>query len=193
MGRCFHSTASQKHKNLWYIWKTQHVYPTHGNDNEIILREKKWCFFYVRNKKYLISLRTNRTIDAGYWKATRKDKEIFRGKSLVRMKKTIVFYEGRTPKGEKTNWIMHKYRLEVEFSLHNLPQKAKVFFFSLRFPLFSFILLCFLLWLIKHKCFSLDPMPSSRKLILPWYIFTNWGIYLWDLITKLPRNTTHWA
>ncbi|XP_057519925.1 NAC domain-containing protein 92-like [Amaranthus tricolor] len=27
------------------------------------------------------------------------------------MKKTLVFYLGRSPKGEKTNWIMHEYRL----------------------------------------------------------------------------------
>ncbi|PWA45270.1 No apical meristem (NAM) protein [Artemisia annua] len=57
-------------------------------------------------------LRTNHATVAGYWKTTGKDKEIFRGGVLVGMKKTLVFYRGRAPKGEKTNWVMHKYRLE---------------------------------------------------------------------------------
>ncbi|KAE8719741.1 NAC domain-containing protein 77 [Hibiscus syriacus] len=75
--------------------------------------EKEWYFFNLRDRKYPTGLRTNRATEAGYWKTTGRDKEIFRaGGVLVGMKKTLVFYKGRAPRGEKSNWVMHEYRLE---------------------------------------------------------------------------------
>jgi len=40
------------------------------------------------------------------------------------MKKTLVFYTGRAPRGEKTPWVMHEYRLEGKLP-PNLPRSAK--------------------------------------------------------------------
>ncbi|XP_020088854.1 NAC domain-containing protein 48-like [Ananas comosus] len=72
--------------------------------------EKEWYFFSPRDRKYPNGSRPNRAAGSGYWKATGADKPIGSPKP-VGIKKALVFYTGKAPKGEKTNWIMHEYRL----------------------------------------------------------------------------------
>eukprot|EP00262_Sarcandra_glabra_P005344 TRINITY_DN16821_c0_g1_i1.p1 TRINITY_DN16821_c0_g1~~TRINITY_DN16821_c0_g1_i1.p1 ORF type:complete len:295 (+),score=21.30 TRINITY_DN16821_c0_g1_i1:56-940(+) len=72
--------------------------------------EKEWYFFSPRDRKYPNGSRPNRAAGCGYWKATGADKPIGKPKPIG-IKKALVFYAGKAPKGEKTNWIMHEYRL----------------------------------------------------------------------------------
>ncbi|KAB2041398.1 hypothetical protein ERO13_D02G126800v2 [Gossypium hirsutum] len=73
--------------------------------------EKEWYFFSPRDRKYPNGVRPNRATVSGYWKATGTDKAIYSGSKYVGVKKALVFYKGKPPKGLKTDWIMHEYRL----------------------------------------------------------------------------------
>ena len=76
-----------------------------------IFGEKEWYFFSPRDRKYPNGSRPNRVAGSGYWKATGTDKVITTEGRKVGIKKALVFYVGKAPKGSKTDWIMHEYRL----------------------------------------------------------------------------------
>ncbi|ESQ30141.1 hypothetical protein EUTSA_v10011676mg [Eutrema salsugineum] len=90
--------------------------------NKAIFGEKEWYFFSPRDRKYPNGSRPNRVAGSGYWKATGTDKIISTEGKKVGIKKALVFYIGKAPKGTKTNWIMHEYRL-IESSRRNGSSK----------------------------------------------------------------------
>ncbi|KAK8518667.1 hypothetical protein V6N13_018054 [Hibiscus sabdariffa] len=76
--------------------------------------EREWYFFVPRDRKHGSGGRPNRTTENGFWKATGSDRKIVslsEPKRVIGLKKTLVFYKGRAPRGSKTDWVMNEYRL----------------------------------------------------------------------------------
>ena len=103
-------------------------------------RDAQWYFFARLDRKVAGAgaggrggpgNRNNRATPRGYWKTTGKDREVCHRGKAVGMKKTLVFHAGRAPKGERSNWVMHEYRLldadgpqvVLFFSLSSHPPK----------------------------------------------------------------------
>lgn len=75
-----------------------------------------------RDRKHSNGGRPNRTTEHGFWKATGSDRKIVslsEPKRVMGLRKTLVFYEGRAPRGSKTDWIMNEYRLPDNYVLNN--------------------------------------------------------------------------
>ncbi|XP_043706897.1 NAC domain-containing protein 82-like [Telopea speciosissima] len=78
----------------------------------------EWYFFCPKYRKYSNGPRTNRATEHGYWKTTGVDKLICHNSETVGKRKTLVFHEGRAPRGRKTNWVMYEYRLDDKNLVH---------------------------------------------------------------------------
>lgn len=113
---------------FWYLFTWTEICRIGTED------QNEWYFFSHKDKKYPTGTRTNRATAAGFWKATGRDKAIYSKHDLIGMRKTLVFYKGRAPNGQKSDWIMHEYRLETE---ENGTHQASSQIFYLNFLIFK--------------------------------------------------------
>jgi hypothetical protein len=117
--------------------------------------ENEWYFFTPRDRKYPNGVRPNRATVSGYWKATGTDKAIYSGSKYVGVKKALVFYKGKPPKGIKTDWIMHEYRITDS---RKIPKKQmgsmRVSLYCLCY-IFNFQEFGHVFWLIDDHCLCL--------------------------------------
>ncbi|KAL3721475.1 hypothetical protein ACJRO7_033903 [Eucalyptus globulus] len=90
-------------------------------------RDLKWYFFCPRKKKYATGARTKRSTVYGYWKTTGKDKPVINNCKTVGMKRSLVFQRlGGEKKTERTDWMMHEYRLVEDLKSEGVAQDTFV-------------------------------------------------------------------
>ncbi|KAL5710547.1 hypothetical protein ACHQM5_021095 [Ranunculus cassubicifolius] len=71
---------------------------------------EQWFFFCPRQEREARGGRPNRITGSGYWKATGSPGFVFANNRIIGVKKTMVFYEGKAPSGNKTKWKMIEYK-----------------------------------------------------------------------------------
>ncbi|KAL6543411.1 hypothetical protein OROHE_010033 [Orobanche hederae] len=74
-------------------------------------KDLEWFFFCPREKKYASGVRVKRATENGYWKTTGKDRPVRHNDKTVGTVKTLVFHLGHAPQGERTDWVLHEYRI----------------------------------------------------------------------------------
>ncbi|XP_074321031.1 NAC domain-containing protein 82-like [Silene latifolia] len=90
-------------------------------------RDLNWYFLCPRSKKYPNGGRANRATVHGYWKSTGNDRTVNYKNRPVGKIKTLIFHRGKPPKGDRTDWVMHEYRLEDKALLEQgVPQDSYV-------------------------------------------------------------------
>ncbi|KAF8111214.1 hypothetical protein N665_0076s0202 [Sinapis alba] len=91
--------------------------------------KEQWLFFVPRQEREARGGRPSRTTNSGYWKATGSPGPVFTPDYReIGVKKTMVFYIGKAPKGRKTKWKMNEYKaIDESASVSNIPKMRHEF------------------------------------------------------------------
>jgi hypothetical protein len=74
-------------------------------------RDNEWYFFTPISRKYVNRFRPNRPAHNGYWKARMSSPIKDKNNEVVGYRKSMEFYEGIHPNGNKTEWKMMEYTI----------------------------------------------------------------------------------
>lgn len=88
-----------------------------------------WYFFCPKMRKYPKGNRENRATPIGRWKPSGKDRPVLSGSRLVGTRKCLIYYVRRAKKEERTDWVMHEFRLSEE-EIQRLKAKQNDFVLS---------------------------------------------------------------
>ncbi|XVF76163.1 hypothetical protein PTKIN_Ptkin13bG0244100 [Pterospermum kingtungense] len=123
-----------------------------------LYKDPEQCFFFIpRQESEARGGRPKRLTDSGYWKATGSPGYVYSFNSRpIGVKRTMVFYTGRAPRGKKTEWKMNEYKaIEGEASANGAPPTLRQEFSLCRIY-------------EKSKCLrSFDRRPPPGVLVMP--------------------------
>ncbi|KAK7257611.1 hypothetical protein RIF29_31696 [Crotalaria pallida] len=84
---------------------------------------EQWFFFSPGQEREARGGRPSRTTASGYWKATGSPGYVYSSdNSVIGVKKTMVFYKGKAPTGNKTKWKMNEYKAIEPSNTSDTPQ-----------------------------------------------------------------------
>ncbi|KAI4373598.1 hypothetical protein MLD38_011708 [Melastoma candidum] len=87
---------------------------------------EQWFFFVPRQEREARGGRPTRITTAGYWKATGSPGYVYSSDNrVIGLKKTLVFYKGRSPNVQKTKWKMSEYRA-IEGERHAAAESVAI-------------------------------------------------------------------
>ncbi|KAH0893008.1 hypothetical protein HID58_055437, partial [Brassica napus] len=116
---------------------------------------EQWLFFVPRQEREARGGRPSRTTNSGYWKATGSPGPVFSPDNrVIGVKKTMVFYIGKAPKGRKTKWKMNEYKaIDETASVSTIPKVRNHFGFNM-FYTYNPVLTCYSVFRSdsKKKC-----------------------------------------
>lgn len=84
--------------------------------------QEQWFFFNPQQEKEANGGRPNRITTSGYWKATGSPSVVYSSQNQeIGVKKTMVFYTGKAPAGNKTKWKVNEYKAIASGSQRATP------------------------------------------------------------------------
>ncbi|XP_031122657.1 NAC domain-containing protein 90-like [Ipomoea triloba] len=121
---------------------------------------EQWFFFVPRQEREARGGRPCRTTVAGYWKATGSPSYVYSSDNrVIGMKKSMVFYKGKSPCGRKTKWKMNEYRaIEEQLPSHLHPSYSS----SLPFPKLRHEMTLCRVYVILRNFGSFDRRPIGN-------------------------------